>query len=72
MAQKEVNVQYITIREMVADPFTKPIPKEAYFIWAYVDIEVYLGSCSRIFLLYNNFIIIIISRYLWNIHECIS
>ena len=31
VARKEVNVQYITTREMVADPFTKPIPKEAYF-----------------------------------------
>ena len=31
VAQKEVNVKYITTQEMVAYPFTKPIPKDAYF-----------------------------------------
>ena len=31
VAQKEVNMKYITTQEMVVDPFTMPIPKEAYF-----------------------------------------
>ena len=31
VARKKVNVKYITKQEMVADSFTKPIPKEAYF-----------------------------------------
>ena len=31
MARKEVNVKYITTQELVVNPFTKPIPKEAYF-----------------------------------------
>ena len=31
VARKEVNVKYITTQEMVLDPFTKPMPKEAYF-----------------------------------------
>ena len=50
MAQKKVNVKYITTREIVAYPFTKLIPKEAYFrhssLWAYVDNEVYLRLCT--------------------------
>ena len=32
VAQKEVNMKYITTQEMVVDPFTKPIPKDAYFM----------------------------------------
>ena len=31
VAQKEVNMKYITIQEIVANLFTKPISKEAYF-----------------------------------------
>ena len=31
VTRKEVNVKCITTQEMVADPFTKPIPKEFYF-----------------------------------------
>ena len=31
VARKEVNVKYIATQEMVADPITKPISKEAYF-----------------------------------------
>ena len=31
VARKEVNVKYIATQEMVIDPFTKPISKEAYF-----------------------------------------
>ena len=31
MARKEVNVKYIATQEIVANPFTKSISKEAYF-----------------------------------------
>ena len=31
VAQKEVNRKYITIQEIVANLFTKPISKESYF-----------------------------------------
>ena len=31
VARNEVNVKYITTQEIVVDPFTNPIPKEAYF-----------------------------------------
>ena len=31
VARKEVNVKYIATKEMVANPFTKPISNEAYF-----------------------------------------
>ena len=31
IAQKEVNLKYITTQEMVSDPFSKPIHNEGYF-----------------------------------------
>ncbi|KAK9098657.1 hypothetical protein Syun_025702 [Stephania yunnanensis] len=30
IAQKEVKVQYISMQKMIADPFTKPIPRDAF------------------------------------------
>ena len=30
VAQKEANIQYISMHKMVADPFTKPIPRDTF------------------------------------------
>ena len=30
VAQKEVNMKYISTHDMVADPFTKPIPRDTF------------------------------------------
>ena len=30
VAQKEVNIQYISTHKMVVDPFTKPIPRDTF------------------------------------------